>query len=140
MKVKDILTEARRLADIEDEMGAGLDPVTKALMAKKKNIENKPRASERVKQLQDEIYDEAVRVYSQVRVYKNFGVEGANVKVGGVRQQDRNSREVQALNARLEAEHGIVPRNVRRRDGDSVLYHIPYDMFDQDEHDNETNI
>lgn len=128
MKLKDILTEARRLADIDDEMGRGLPPQEKAFLARERSAKNEHRASERVKQLLDEIYDEAILAYSDVRVHKNFGITSANVKVGHVRHRDRISAKVQALEARLLDEYGIVPRKVAP---DSVLYHIPYDIFDQ---------
>lgn len=129
MKLKDILTEIK-LSDIEDEMGTALSPREKAQMARARNEKNEHRASEQIKQLVDEIYNDAVRAYTDVDVYKNYGVTSANVKVGRVRPRDRWSRGVEELDARLAKEYGITPRKVG---ASTVLYHIPYDLFDQSE-------
>ncbi|TFH08174.1 MAG: hypothetical protein E4H14_06955 [Candidatus Thorarchaeota archaeon] len=127
MKLKDVLTE-NPLRDIEDEMGTALSPQEKAHMARERNAKNKHRASEEIQQLIDEIYDDAVRAYSDVRVFRNYGVNSANVKVGDVRARDRMSPNVEALEARLAKEYGIGPR---RSGASTILYHVPYDLFDQ---------
>jgi len=120
--------------DIDDEMGTGLSTWEKAQNAKERNAENQHLASESIQQLADDIKARVVSVYTDVRVFVNFTKHSAAVKVGGVRQRDLISREVAKLNDELFTEYKIQPRRVGSSTTSTIIYHIPYDMEENEEH------
>lgn len=132
MRLCEILNEMPRVPynDIEDDMGAGMSRQAKYLQAKKEDEENKWRASKEVTELAHKIKNMLSQVYNTYQSpYINHKIRTVNVKVGGVKSYNFNSPAAVAMNAKLENEFkGKI--TVRRSGSSSVLYHIPYDIFD----------
>ena len=137
MKLHQILLELPRVdyADIEDDMEYG--PKWKRKQeADAESKENEWRASERVKELAYELKNLISQAYDSFQApYINYKVKTVNVKIGGVRGHKLTSPAVLRLNAMLDQK--FKGEITRRKTRSSVLYHIPYDIFDEKKH-NET--